>query len=762
MRIFNQLGGKHFCVLSLAMLCCSCQQSPEQVEPSIPEEDVASERTIIRPLEFRHRYAGVQLEGGLIPVIEAKNSADGRRFALLDRAGEEAADRKSDSVVAKFTRFQLSAAERAEVSVGKRARQVKEGRPVVGPDVIEALNVSDSVEVQLRFEEPLRMDIRKEIARKVALGEISSWEEHYSVNDQLKALDRAEIAAVLDPLIADARSRGVEITYQCQAMYCAIAQVDRDKLRELAEVSGIKKIDLLGMNQSNWTDGIHVFQGMQYEQFLPENGGSTTAGGEQVHDGENWPATRDQVDMRVALIDWGFPEVDHPGFKEGTGASDRIEYHYDCTTDPCSSVTNPSEAQEADHATQMLGTAIGDVRDEQDVAPNVPDGLGPEQQRSGYSGESKAWVYRAGGSQAAAVRAGDHLIAASGSTVPWIVHQPLGSTTGDTNCSGDHAIDESANDLFEDGRTFVFASGNNGGSSTDCVVEQPGSAIGTLTVGATGSSSDNSTSDVRRASIYAFSDWGGNAIEGDNRSIIDLTPYGCRQFLFDINWGYGSAACSTSQSSAAITGGLLNYVDWYINRGSWTDIRNEPGMIHANALLMGDRRNGNNSYMDTRYHHRYGAGQPEFRRFEAPFMDGPWGFGSGDVCVDDNEVVVIPINGGGTLSSAVDDIKVVAWWYDKRHEDSVAIDDIDLALYTTGGTSLSHSSDSDDEKERVYYSSAGGKALEIRLTGFDVTADNVSGCGTNSMNVYYAYFYEDDARNDVDGAGADIETEGQW
>lgn len=72
------------------------------------------------------------------------------------------------------------------------------------------------------------------------------------------------------------------------------------------------------------------------------------------------------------------------------------------------------------------------------------------------------------------------------------------------------------------------------------------------------------------------------------------------------------------------------------------------------------------------------------------------------------------------------------------------------------------SNDFADEKERVYYSSAGGNALEIRLTGFDVTADNVSGCGTNSMNVYYAYFYEDNARNDLDGPGAEIETEGQW
>lgn len=210
MGISKLLTAKHVYALSLAVFGCSCQQTEqvEQVEPNEVEIDNIHERTIIRPLEFRHRYAGVQLEDGLIPVIEAKNSADGRRFALLDRAGEEAGDGESDSVVAKFSRYQLSATEREAISVGKEVRQAKAGRPVVGPSVLEALNVSNSVEVEVRFEEPLRINIRKALARKVALGEISSWQQYYSENDQLKALDRAEITAVLGPLIADAQRRG--------------------------------------------------------------------------------------------------------------------------------------------------------------------------------------------------------------------------------------------------------------------------------------------------------------------------------------------------------------------------------------------------------------------------------------------------------------------------------------------------------------------------------------------------------------------------
>lgn len=47
------------------------------------------------------------------------------------------------------------------------------------------------------------------------------------------------------------------------------------------------------------------------------------------------------------------------------------------------------------------------------------------------------------------------------------------------------------------------------------------------------------------------------------------------------------------------------------------------------------------------------------------------------------------------------------------------------------------------------------------IQGFDVQADNVGPCGTNSMLVYYAYFYEDDARNDADGpSSGEIQPEG--
>lgn len=55
-----------------------------------------------------------------------------------------------------------------------------------------------------------------------------------------------------------------------------------------------------------------------------------------------------------------------------------------------------------------------------------------------------------------------------------------------------------------------------------------------------------------------------------------------------------------------------------------------------------------------------------------------------------------------------------------------------------------------DEKERVYHSAIGGTAVRLDFVGSLVGADD-AGCGTNSMLVYYAYFDEDDARDDPEG-----------
>jgi hypothetical protein len=87
--------------------------------------------------------------------------------------------------------------------------------------------------------------------------------------------------------------------------------------------------------------------------------------------------------------------------------------------------------------------------------------------------------------------------------------------------------------------------------------------------------------------------------------------------------------------------------------------------------------------------------------------------------------------------------------------------------YVDDGQEHTSWSDTDawDNKARVYdgaferFNDVDDVFLELR--GYRVTNDE-SICGENRALVYYAYFYEDNARNDSNGPSSDIEIERDW
>lgn len=142
-------------------------------------------------------------------------------------------------------------------------------------------------------------------------------------------------------------------------------------------------------------------------------------------------------------------------------------------------------------------------------------------------------------------------------------------------------------------------------------------------------------------------------------------------------------------------------------------------------------------------------------------MDAPALYKNNFACVGQDELVRIGINSGQQIESTVNVLKIVIFWYDRRHGTGELIDDIDLHLYTVGSnTPLMKSESAYDNKERLFYTAPGGKNLEFGIYGYDVTADS-EGCGTNKQRVYWTYFYEDSARDDVpDGpTSANIQVE---
>ena len=341
----------------------------------------------------------------------------------------------------------------------------------------------------------------------------------------------------------------------------------------------------------------------------------------------------------------------------------------------------------------------------------------------------------------------------------------------DPNCLGATTTSLAVNDLFEAGIPHFQAAGNvSNVSTTDCNVQPPGSAIGAFTVGAHGNSIFGDVNAVRTDSIWDRTSVGQKASahggydwqDGRHRSIIDITAYACRRNMFDRNGGYGSSDCGTSFSTPTVAAAALDFMDFY-RAETGSSLMEDPGILYATLLLMGDRQSLAGGKLSSRFDHRFGAGRLQMRKFDDAGMDiptfGDWEFVAGKVCVDWGQTVELDVYNGASIPSDMDDLKGVIWWYDSWHETGAAIANIDMKLVQTAPTAatLKTSTDLYDNKERVFVNyglgSISGQKLKVQLIGTHVTNDT-SGCDVNSMMVYYAWFMEDDDRDDSDGPTA--------
>ncbi len=262
--------------------------------------------------------------------------------------------------------------------------------------------------------------------------------------------------------------------------------------------------------------------------------------------------------------------------------------------------------------------------------------------------------------------------------------------------------------------------------------------------------------EIESAGAHSSSSWGGATTgsfynEGKGRSIVDVAG----AFTHDLvaassasnalSQYSGTSAATPSVGSIAV--GVIDMFKTHIG----TSFVDNPGVLYAWMLNMGDRANSGTTKIKARFDHRLGAGRLGARFLAAEGMDSPWLWGHYALCVGDNATVSINIDGGSPLGADYDRLRAVAWWYDARHEVGIAIDDIDLRLYDTGSSKYIRSSlDSYDNKERVYHGNVGGRALRLDVIGADVTANN-AGCGANKMKVYVTYMIEDDDRDDANG-----------
>jgi len=383
------------------------------------------------------------------------------------------------------------------------------------------------------------------------------------------------------------------------------------------------------------------------------------------------------------------------------------------------------------------------------------------------------------------------------------------------SCLGDDSNSKAFNSFFESGGLAISIPHNyNSFNTTSCTSSTPGSAIGVFTVGAVGQGGvpEYTYTDSTGKIIYPFANKHPDAYlpstgsitnslrlgqrmcmykqgacsarggiiprdpekredfwsQGHGRTIIDLVAPGCTGYaitgysggklLFGkdnvLNGIPAPSHCGTSFAAPVVAGAALDFINAYKKIDTKNpDIIDSPGYLYAALLLMGDRMSGSEGYLTSGFDNEWGAGRLKLRLFQTSSVSQAARMILGSTCIKQGKTVSIGLSGGRELPHSINEAKAVAWWYDRRHQQGKAIDDIDLSLYSrTKAKYLETSHSYYDNKERVFATGVGGQHLVMDIYGYSVTADKKDGnsCASdNAMLVYYAAFLDSRGRNGV-------------
>lgn len=721
-----------------AFIACDQGDDSPYVQPGNLARS-ADEQSSLSELDelYEHPLLGASGPDGAIPFADLKDSPRGLRYGIEETLGVDQTDIASASGIVEYAYGEMTDAEQVHLAALKDVPGAP-GRPSkIGPELATALLETPTespmilnVSVKVAETEPLAISIHKEVAR----GNIVTRRDAQRVRTGLLEARQAAVEEVQDRVVAEVVALGGTILGRCELLACMTIQLDAAQVMTLAALPSIMSVNIdVGGTRDADVTGTQVVQGSQIKQFIDAG-----------YDGEYSTNT----DIPFAIIEFDDYYDEHLVFKDTSAAGARILSRRTCTAATCTSIANfptpPQVPIDNVHATASLALIMGDLRDAQDPGQAT---TAARVDRSGYAGESWGHLYRT------ALSAGGIQKALSNALMinprVHVVNMSV-SASEDATCTGATPLGVAVNQAYQLG-TLVFKSAGNTGHAnvSDCTVGSPGAAIGAFTVGAHGSSVVGTESSVRTASIWSGSARGGAGIEGGPRSIIDLTAFGARALLpwLAATNNYSTIVDpATSFATPTVMAGAIDFIDFY-KRVNMSNFIDDPGVLFANMLLMGDRQ-GASGKLITGFDNLYGAGRLKMRLPTAAGLDSPAIWKVGSTCVDDGSTVTIPVNSGIALNPTVNDFKAVAFWYDRNQATTGNTDDVDLELYTVGGvTPLRSSASAFDNKERVYHSAIGGNAVELRIHGYNVAAD-LEGCGTDSQAVYWAYFYEDDKRDD--------------
>jgi len=619
------------------------------------------------------------------------------------------------------------------------------GRVLDATLLVTALNAAvdddTEMEVLIGFDEIPQEPIANVVARErrsLGLGP----DDEPALRAQVVAQRFEEIRAIQAPVIRSLEDDlSVDVVESFVVSNTALARIPRGRLRSVALREGVRRVEENRPMRTLQVDAWEAARAAQLDQYI--NAGYT---GNRPN-----PTRHSYGRIALGVIDFYF-EDDFESIGDG-----RFGQRWDCTANPCTLV--------ADLESPLLpplwvlvpdsrhGTAVAQI-----ASGRAPTPTSYRNARSGSSRDA-ALVLATVRVESDFIRAIDRM----GLSAVDIVNSSMEVTSEMPECTGTTVLSNHINDLSRIyGTLFVQAAGNSWHTDPSaCTMRDPAGATYAFPVGGLLDSTiallpESNYSTIQTGGIFFRSSRGNVPYLGGYRSVVGTSAVASQVFLPNgMPNTYAGIGHGTSFAAPLIAGAAVDMRDWWLLNGPGsfgygTGFMNDPGFTYVQLLLMGDRQLENGTRTDTGFDGLFGNGRFRARVFNTAGMDDPWKAQVSAFYITQGQTSTFHINGGLAVTSGVDRLVVAMWWPESNYPGGA---DIVMAVRQTCGTGSFNRYDySYDNKKRIFIdgsdTTVAGRCWAIDLTAYSAPASAWQG-GLNRRYIYLAYYYEDEARDDL-------------
>jgi len=621
-------------------------------------------------------------------------------------------------------------------------------------DWLETADEEDVLNVFVTLEEQPALELPR-LHNSLLEDDVVFWLDQ--MEERLVAIEsrKTELEVIQEPYVQHLEQAGGRLIERYWVVNEFEAEVTPQALASLIELPGIHNIyeqsdGVLALNQ-----GDELREAQQVNQYLDAGFDGSLASG------------RSDVDnIYVAVLDKGF-DPSHPVWKDWvyTSSATRLEDVWCYDSGNWTSVVadcqaahshwlNPSGTEQ--HGTQVAGILLGDLTQVQDanyLGFGTPDQLA----RTGFSTEASLTFIE--GDDVSFTEETQKIIELNVD----IVNHSVNFKQTYPACYTGPGYNQKLDNVYHDGVFWVNCAGNGHIAGDPCDVYPPATASGSFTVAA----SRRDSVDLQDGLICSGSARGEH--QDIDYTIVDMTAVGGREGASTPNYTLASGShycdtgsCSTSQAAPSVAGAAANLKHHFLTIFDPSDV-NEPGLIHASMLAMGDGQletpihAGKTSPNDP----RWGAGRMRMRLLTGPGMDSPWRWRYYIGILGDGQVKYVKLHPDDygvnqPLPEEAEFFTASLWYHEPNLDHDTGEVPADIALRVQQSPSVGYTcSGYGPRSQRLTLGDdLNGGTWKVKLTGLNVPIgwdpyDDLY--REDKRKVFLAFYWEDGAWDDANG-----------